>query len=510
MTTSRRAFLSRSGLALAALPLARGLLACDASADAPTLPEYAHDGPEGPDGLFAHGVASGDPLPDRVILWTRVSTPREAVPVFWEVARDAAFTDRVAAGWTEAVAARDHCVKVDAAGLPPATRLHYRFRVEGRASPVGRTRTAAPEGLAPVRVAVCSCANLTVAPFHAYRELAARDDLDAIVHLGDYLYEYGTSPDADRPAEPTHALRTAADYLQRHAQYKRDPDLQEAHRQHPWIAIWDDHETLNDAHADGADEHDPAQDGPWGDRKAAATRAWWLWMPTRELPEGRLDRALRFGGVVDLLMVDTRLAGRDPQLAIGAPEAEAEDRQLLGAAQEARLFGELAASRAIWTVLGQQVMVAPLRLGGVAINVDQWDGYPAARRRLYEAVLAAPALRNFTVLTGDIHSSWANELRDDAGAPVGVELVAPGVTSSGLGDTADQFIAQLRDELPHVRWVDLSRRGYLVASFSPSHLEASWHLFDDLSDPAVASAVGAIWRVEAGARVFSEVGSGGA
>ena len=509
MPTSRRDFLARTGLAVVALPLARGLLACDGAAGTGQLPEYTHAGPPGPDGLFLHGVASGDPLQDRVILWTRVSTAVAALPVYWEVARDPDFTDRVAAGWSEAVAERDHCVKVDAAGLPPATRLHYRFRAEGRSSPVGQTRTASADSLAPVRFAVCSCANLTVAPFVAYRELAARDDLDAVLHLGDYLYEYGTDPDAERQAEPPHALLTAADYLQRHAQYKRDPDLQEAHRLHPWVVIWDDHETINNANRDGANEHDPATDGPWADRKAAATRAWSLWMPVREQPDGRIYRALRFGGLVDLLMLDTRLAGRDPQLAVGAEEAQADDRQLLGITQEAWLFDELAASRAAWTVVGQQVMVAPVRVGGVPLNGDQWDGYPAARRRLLETARDLEGLRNFVVLTGDIHSSWANELRDDADNPVGVEFVTPGVTSRGLGAAGEEFIAMFRDEFPHVRWADLSRRGYVVTTFTTSALEAVWHLFDDLDAPDAESVAAATWRVENGAKVLSEVGDTG-
>jgi alkaline phosphatase D len=507
MPTSRRDFLTRSGLAVVALPLARGLLACDTATSGAELPEYSHAGPVGPEGLFAHGVASGDPLPDRVILWTRVSAADPSVPVFWEVARDAAFTDRVAAGWAEALAERDHCVKVDAVGLPGATRLHYRFWAEGRSSPVGLTRTTSEGGLAEVRFAVCSCSDLTVAPFVAYREIAARDDLDAVLHLGDYLYEYGTEPDAERPAEPPHRLLTERDYLLRHAQYKRDPDLQEAHRRHPWIPVWDDHETINNAHRDGADAHDARTEGPWEARKSAATRAWSLWMPVRDQPDGRIYRALRFGGLIDLLMLDTRLAGREPQLSVEAAEAEAETRQLLGVAQEAWLFEELAAARATWTVLGQQVMVAPVRIGGVAINGDQWDGYPAARRRLLEAARDLESVRNLVVLTGDIHSSWANELRDDAGDAVGVELVTPGVTSTGLGAAGDELIAMFRGELPHVRWADLSRRGYLVVSFTAARMQAVWHLFDALDAPDAASAEGATWRAEAGARVLSEGGA---
>ena len=499
--------------ALATLPLGAG---CDSDSEA-TLPEYDYDGPLGPDDLFAYGIASGDPLSDRVILWTRAGRSLHPsddaalsadVDVFWEVARDVAFLDRVAAGWLVATAASNHCVKVDAVLKKAAGQtFYYRFKALGRTSPMGRTRLAPVGPVDRLTFAVCSCSNMPVGYFHAYREIAQRHDLDLVLHLGDYIYEYGTGRDIpERAPDPPKELVALDDYRGRYAQYRRDPDLAEAHRQHPWVVVWDDHESANDSARDSAENHDEASEGPWADRKAAAIEAWHEWMPVRESDDGHIYRSFVFGDLVDLVMLDTRLWGRDDQ--VGSVDDVAIDdatRQLLGADQEAWLATRLGASRARWTVIGQQVMMGQLRAFGYPLNVDQWDGYAPARQRFYDAVKAAN-VENLVVLTGDIHSSWAIDLKEDSAAydpdtgsgALGVEVVVPGVTSTGLFASGDALFDQIRAELPHIRWAELSKRGYVLLDLDEDRVQASWHHFERVDEAGTASTVGAVYKSGSG------------
>lgn len=275
---------------------------------------------------FDHGVASGDPLADRVVLWTRVSPVEPApqtIPVRWEVAADSAFDQVVAEGQTATDAARDFTVKVDAGGLAPGQRYHYRFSVAGDKSPVGRTRTLPSGPVDRVAFAVVSCSNYSHGLFTVYRAIAAREDIDAVLHLGDYLYEYPPDVYVSEPAiamgrvvVPDGELLTLADYRTRYALYRTDADLQAAHAAHPFIAVWDDHEVANDAWKGGAENHDDSE-GDFATRKAAAIRAYHEWLPIRETPDGdpgRLYRSFDFGDLASLIMLDTRLAGRDRQI----------------------------------------------------------------------------------------------------------------------------------------------------------------------------------------------------
>ncbi|HEV2783648.1 MAG TPA: alkaline phosphatase D family protein [Actinophytocola sp.] len=272
------------------------------------------------DPVFAHGVASGDPLPDAVLLWTRVTPTPDALPgsgqgptvdVVWEVATDPAFAAVVGAGTATTGPERDHTVKVDATGLAPSTVYYYRFRLGDAVSAVGATRTApATDAAVPrLRFGVVSCSNWQAGYFAAYRHLAERGDLDAVVHLGDYLYEYapGEFPVGStvRPHAPAAEMLTLADYRTRHAQYKSDPDLQRLHAACPWIVTWDDHEAANDAWSGGAENHQPGE-GSWVDRRAIANRAYFEWMPVRNAGDRPLYRRLRFGRLAELSMLDLR------------------------------------------------------------------------------------------------------------------------------------------------------------------------------------------------------------
>ena len=271
---------------------------------------------------FLHGVASGDPLPAGVILWTRVTPTPQSLPgsgtgptvaVGWQVAKDQAFAQIVRSGSTTTGPSADHTLKVDVTGLAPATTYYYRFILDGVRSPVGRTRTAPALNatVAGLRFGVVSCANYEGGFFSAYRHLAARNDLDAVLHLGDYLYEYepgayGPGPAIGRVHQPAREMVSLADYRQRHALYKTDADLRALHAKVPFIITLDDHETANDAWRDGAENHQPATEGPYAARKAAARRAYFEWMPIRKPSRGTIYRRLRFGRLAELSLLDLR------------------------------------------------------------------------------------------------------------------------------------------------------------------------------------------------------------
>ena len=454
------------------------------------LPEYEWEGEPGPETLFSHGVASGDPLADAVILWTRVTTDETgALEAFFEVAVDPEFEMRVAAEYIETAPDRDHTIKLDLQNLSPGTTYYYRFYTQGRVSPIGRTRTAPADGVERMRIAFCSCSNYSGGYFHVYRRIAERADLDLVLHLGDYIYEYAPSPSDVRQVEPANEILSLDDYRTRYATYRTDVDLQEMHRQHPVVAVWDDHESANDSYEDGAQNHDPKTEGDWNDRKSAAQQAYAEWMPIREGMPGLIYRALPFSDLVHLVMLDTRLAGRDLQ-PDGTDDPELlddPDRQMLGMEQEAWVMEQLASTDAQWVLIGQQVIMSEVLIAENPINPDQWDGYRTARQRFYDM---AEMVDNMVVLTGDIHSSWAFDLaRDPQGdydpetgaGSVGVEFVTPAVTSAGFPTNAANAAIVSN---PHLHWAELTQRGYVVLDIDTIRIEASWWWVDDVEDPA--------------------------
>jgi alkaline phosphatase D len=524
--TTRRGFLRRSGgtaaALAAALPMAGAVAAADKS-------------------LFLHGVASGDPLADRVILWTRITpaSPRRTVEVRWEMATDPALSRPVARGVVRTDASRDHTVKVDAGGLRPGTTYYYRFVCEGVASPTGRTRTL-PAGATPhVRIAVASCSNHAAGWFNAYRRIAERADLDLVLHLGDYLYEYGPNEYGSvREPDPPHEMVVLSDYRRRHAQYKSDPDLQELHRQHPVVAIWDDHEITNDSWRDGAQNHTEGAEGSWPGRVQQGLQAYYEWMPVRQPDPAqprRNQRAFRIGDLIDLVMLEERLGARSQQLAATIPTAFGNGfvqagafadpgRTLLGTEQEAWLGHRLRTSIARWKFIGQGVMFAQLKLagaplaqgGGVFLNTDQWDGYQPARNRLYavlEGDAANPPVGNVVILTGDIHSAWAADLSRDPNNPVvaaggydpasgagsrAVEFVGTSISSPGVDDPGDQIAALLRSINPHFKHIDLNRRGYMLLDATPERVVCEWWNVETVQVPSPLQTFGVAFEVRHG------------
>ncbi len=459
---------------------------------------------------FTHGVASGDPLSDRVILWTRMmpESGASAAEVRWLVATDPALGDVMASGTAGTDATRDFTVKVDVRDLEPGRIYYYAFEVDSKRSPVGRTKTMPDGPVDRIRLATVSCANYPAGYFTVYRRLAERTDLDAIVHLGDYIYEFengvlGDGTQLDRLPAPPREVRTLDEYRQRYAQYRSDPDLQEAHRQHPFIVVWDDHELANNAWRGGSPEHDPFTEGPWSARRAAAYRAYLEWMPIRESagPAPRLYRRIRFGSLADLLMLDAR-ALRDEQAGgLDVDLLASPRRTLLGAEQETWLHQQLRASASAgtsWRLIGQQVMFSPLTPDGTpALTPDSWDGYRAERRRLLD-LLATGEAGDVAIVSGDFHSSWAFDIPADpwtgynaatGEGSLAVELLTPSVSSPPL--LQDPFlrvqVALLRTQLPHLRYLEGDRCGYALIEVTAERLRAEYHLVPDVRVPGTAA-----------------------
>ncbi|MFJ6425275.1 alkaline phosphatase D family protein [Streptomyces hydrogenans] len=506
---------------------------------------------DAPAPAFPHGVASGDPLPDGVLLWTRVTPSPEAVPgsglgadvrVDWEVAEDRGFARVVASGATTAGAAADHTVKADVRGLRPATAYFFRFTAGGTVSPTGRTRTApaADSAVPGVRFGVVSCANYEAGHFSAYRHLAARADLDAILHLGDYIYEYasGVYPKAEdtvRTHEPRHEIVSLADYRTRHGRYKTDPDLQALHAAHPVVAIWDDHEFANDAWTGGAENHTPGAEGEWAARVAAAKRAYFEWMPVRASTEGTVFRRLRFGRLADLHLLDLR-SFRSAQAKTGSGTVDDPDRTITGRAQLDWLKSGLAGSDAAWQLVGTSVMISPVAFGslpaylleplagllglpaeGIAVNVDQWDGYTDDRKELL-AHLSSRAIRNTVFLTGDIHMAWANDVPARAAtyplsASVATEFVVTSVTSDNLDDLLNVAPGTLsvvaagavKAANRHVKWVDMDHHGYGVLDVTAERSQMDYYTVSDKRDPAASASWARSYRTASGTQRVERV-----
>ena len=522
---SRRNFLKGSALALG-LPL---LDACGTSdpalVSAPPAPAPAPSPSPAPTAIapkmaaFLHGVASGDPLTDKVILWTRVTpdaesiTAKAAVRVSWVLSRAAALTAPVASGSFVTGAERDYTVKVDAAGLASYTSYYYQFAIalaDGVVikSAIGRTKTAPKAGDTDrLRFVSASCQNYTYGYFNGLAAIAAKPDVDAMLFLGDYIYETGsTSQVPGRNHDPAHEILTLADYRQRHAQYKSDPDLQACHRQVPYIAVWDDHETTDNSYRTGANNHTEGAEGCWEQRMGWAIRAYFEWMPIRDnantafdaptaaacpgaplegyLPEGNgsVQRVLRYGDLVDLIMLDTRLAGRDVQ---GGTATITEAHTILGKAQREWFLAQLSASKALWKIIGQQVTFAPLKIvplpeaqGGTFLNEDAWDGYRFDRNAVMQH-LKTKAIDNVVFLSGDIHSVIAMDLPIEPSDPtqynpvtgagsLAVEFCCNGIANVGV--IGEPFMVNN----PHMKYANLVERGYLLLDVTAARVQGEY------------------------------------
>lgn len=461
---------------------------------------------------FTLGVASGDPLSDRVILWTRLAPdplagggmPEIAYPVRWEIAADPEFAEIVGSGEALAEPTFGHALHVDAEGLQPDTWYWYRFTVGEHQSPVGRARTLPAEGSQPerLRFASASCQRYTTGYYTAYAHLAA-EELDLVLFLGDYIYENGdTGPVRSHQGEECRAL---VDYRNRYALYRSDPLLQAAHQRFPWWVIWDDHEVDNNY----AGEVPVSADPEFQARRVAAYQAFYEHMPIRVAPpeDGDLEiyRSFRWGDLAECFLLDTRqyrtdqLCGDEPGSDCG--ELADEQGDLLGPAQEQWLKDGLSASPAIWKLVAQQIVMSRVDFGGVFINWDQWDGYPKARQRLLDA-LAAEALENVVVLAGDLHVGGMAELNATAGdsnAPiVAVEIVTTSITSSSETDIPPETIEELVKGVPQVRYFNARSRGYASVDLTREELRVRFMVVETIAAESSPCAPDAELRVLAG------------
>lgn len=486
---------------------------------------------------FLHGVASGDPLPDGVILWTRLSPPGTgAFEINWQVSLDPAFNRLVASGTVSARAEADFCVHVDVGGLSPNTHYFYRFTFEDEVSRTGKTKTLPAGSVGHLRFAQVSCAKFNAGYFNAYGCIAAREDLDFLLHLGDYIYEAANTPppsqtpgaDIGRPFEPLHECKSLVDYRLRYNQYHRDPDVQRMHASLPVIATVDDHEFADGAWKGGASEHKPERDGDWQTRKAAAFQARWEWLPAR-MPDpadpSRAFRTVHLGNLADLFLIDTRTRRDEP-----APPPTMNDpaRSALGVAQCGWLFDALQASRAAWRLLGNPSVLAttwrpdlPAEVKEALVKVklidaqgsgpdyDQWDGYPVERDRLL-ALVDERGMRNLVVLSGDVHVSLAIELKRDgasiASEPLAVEFVNPSLTSQNLDEkmgwaprTKSLAVEEiLMQTLPHIHWCDLDSHGYNVVDVTPERVRCEWWAVESVLYPSSKERLNAAFLAPAG------------
>ncbi|EJE4557324.1 alkaline phosphatase D family protein [Vibrio parahaemolyticus] len=501
---------------------------------------------------FEHGVASGDPTQTQVIIWTRVTTATSYVDVTWQVASDMEFSNVVQSGVFTTDTGRDFTVKVDVQNLNANSQYYYRFMVGEMMSEVGQTQTLPEDGVEKASMAVVSCANYPAGYFHVYREILNQHEqspFDVVLHLGDYIYEYGAGGYASEDAaalgrEPSKGTEciTLDDYRKRYAQYRQDADLQALHAKLPMIAVWDDHELANDTWKNGAENHQD-DEGSFIDRRAAAAAAWTEWLPVREntFSNMLIYRQFSFGNLVNLMMLDTRLVGRDKPLdyfSLNAPTMEAigglvaqsrsADRELLGTEQLAWLMNEFNTHDAKWNVLGQQVLMSRMELPSSVMtamfqlftsteekkteallavntaitgyladpsadpislpyNLDAWDGYYVEREKVYQ--LAKASSGNFVCLAGDTHNAWASELKDVSNNPIGVEFATSSVSSPGLEEylALDPVaIAQMEYTLPHLvselQWADIKQRGFMRVTFTADAAQSTWYLVSTIKD----------------------------
>lgn len=433
---------------------------------------------------FYHGIASGDPTANSVMIWTRV-TPDSGgignVKIFWQVATDIAFANVVSYGYDFVKEQDDYTFKHDVCGLQPNTYYYYMFRSLDKNSIVGRTKTAPLGDNDSARFAVVSCSNWEHGYFHAYKEIANRNDCDGVIHLGDYIYEYevgGFSAGlSDRTNEPTNEIITLEDYRTRHSHYKLDPDLRRLHQLQPFMTVWDDHETANDSYRDGADNHTTGTEGSWALRKRNGVEAYNEWMPFRKPDPAdtiRIWRKVKYGNLLDLIMIDSRLYDRDLQSLANRNDPS---RKLLGTLQKNWLKTQFDDTTTRYKILCNQVMFAPLEIFGIPVNADQWDGYNVDRQEIQDHI-RLNNIKNVVVLTGDIHTSWANDVPgpgyvSSTGAnSICTEFVTTSVTSSNFNLPVSESI--IRTLNPHMKYVRLTDHGYSVLDVNKSRVQSDF------------------------------------
>jgi alkaline phosphatase D len=478
---------------------------------------------------FYHGVASGDPLADAVIIWTRaapINIQEKKVSGKWRMATDLEMQNIVQAGNFETDDTKDYTVKMDVQNLVSNTTYYYQFEALGEKSIIGRTKTAPKASDSQrLRFAVISCNNFQDGYFNAFKMIANRHDLDAVIHLGDYIYEYKEggydTKKLERNISPTTEIIDLQDYRFRYSQYRLDENFIKIHQQHPFICIWDDHETANDSYKDGASNHQPESEGDWESRKSAAKQAYFEWLPIRNHPQQKINRVLNYGNLVDLIMLDTRLEARDKKPNdMYAPSYMDSSRVMLGKEQREWLFDALKNSDAKWKIIGQQVIFSELNVGWANpldrlktenYLLDIWDGYPVERLKIIN-YFEKEKLQNVVFLTGDFHSSFGFEVTanpmdsiiynpETSRGAVAVEFVTPSISSSNFDEATSNYRSRKLEEClnkpcggfpffwnknpnPHMKYVDLDRNGYMILDVTAEQVQANFYYMKTILKPS--------------------------
>lgn len=505
---------------------------------------------------FTHGVASGDPTTNALMLWTRAEPKTNTKPVVtvgWEVARDPSFSDIIRSGTATTSARRDFTVKVDVQQLPAGMPLYYRFVGHDQYSPIGEGATLPKQSIDAISLGVFSCSNYPAGFFNPYHHASQDDSIDFVLHLGDYIYEYGAGgygyDNAERigrtfPDNNNKEIVSLDDYRRRYALYRTDEGLQALHAAKPFIVVWDDHEITNDTYTDGAQNHQPETEGDFYRRRAVAIQAYYEWMPIRPPQDEtslQIYRSFELGDLANLIMLDTRIIGRDKQLAYadftdtstgefdseGFQAAMRSDRSILGKKQLQWLVDQLSQSDARWQILGQQLLMARMNFPAAIIgskdsskiadkllkaarlkqarangqklsqqqqryidtvtpyNLDAWDGYAIEREVLFQQIKQMG--KKIIVLAGDTHNAWHNHLTTHTGELVGVEFGTSSVSSPGmeaylgLDDTTARKLAQaLPTVINDLQYTNLHERGYMVTHISKDAINNEWRFVDTI------------------------------
>jgi alkaline phosphatase D len=492
---------------------------------------------------FYHGVASGDPLADKVIIWTRItpdSGDLSAKTVNWIVATDTAFQNIVKSGSTTTDNSKDYTIKVDVTGLTAGTTYYYVFKYNGVYSLTGRMKTTT-NSANHLRFAVVSCNNYEAGYFNGFKKIAQRNDIDAIIHLGDYIYEYAPKGYGDslngRFVEPKNEILSEGDYRTRYSVYRLDADLRFAHQQQTFISIWDDHESTNDSYKDGAENHQP-NEGDWETRKNIAKKVYFEWMPIRDAVANTIYRKISYGSMLDLIMLDTRLEGR-AKPPVNFDDVDMPMRTILGTTQYNWFINNMANSTAKWKVIGNQIIFSDLNVGFAAVDslnkpaitninairnvenlfIDNWESYPTERNAIMDT-LKNKSISNTIFITGDSHASWGFDLNKKpvvypnpvafnlptpsstynpttGFGSVGVEFATPSISSANFDEavgsaTANGFEAAINNPIPvgppfgtvsynpHLKYVDLDRHGYFILDLKDDSAQADYYYVDTL------------------------------
>ena len=501
-----------------------GTAAVLAGSTASSIPMFFSSSSVAGSGIFQHGVASGDPMPHSAIIWTRVTPTQEARPgsyagdpveVGWQVSRDRSFGRAVERGRVTTGRNRDHTVRIDVRGLEPNTSYFYRFRARGYISAVGHFRTLPARAASPgsMLFGFASCANYQHGRFSAYRHMAEHENLQFVLHLGDYIYEGVSRADSlkGRAHYPAHETVSLSDYRKRHGQYKTDPDLQQLHAAHAFLSTWDDHEVSNNSWARGSKGHDRKNEGPYLERRDAAYRAYLEWMPLR-LPAPkraptRIYRSTHFGRLVDVCLIDARQYRSRP----GGADAKQGSAAMLGHSQMSWFTGLLSSSKARWRIIGSQVLFSSKDDFGLDEPKQSWQGYPANRDHFLQHV-ANNNIDNVVLLAGDTHASWANDVPiDDLSYPasptIAVEFAVPSISSGNTDDELGllprnpQSLAKeatIRSRNRHVKFVEVDSHGYCVARVNQERVRVDWHYVENKKKRSSSKNRAHSWQVESG------------